>query len=328
MKLIYFAKNNWEEGHVRPLLPGIDISVYVGALQQHKDVQDDTAEAISVFVDSPVGVAELDRFPNLKLIATRSTGYDHIDMEAVRARGIVVCTVPAYGENTVAEFAFALLLSLTRRVCEAHARVSHEKSFSQTGMEGVDLAGKTMGIVGCGRIGAHAARIAKGFGMQVVVYDVFQNPELATSIGFSYMSLDELLSKADVVSLHIPYMESTHHLINRGNVGLIKKGAYFINTARGAIVETEALVVALKEEKLAGAGLDVLEEEGAMSHGEAAATQNSSVVEANHYLMEHPLVIVTPHIAFDTREALERILGTTAQNILAFIAGTPQNAVK
>jgi len=314
MKLIYFAKEEWEIDYVKQRLPGVELVVE----------GDTDAEAISVFVNHPVDAAEMDKYPKLKLIATRSTGVDHIDAEEAKKRGIAVASVPGYGAPTVAEFAFALVLALSRKVCDAHKQVTETGSFSQNGLTGFDLAGKTMGIVGVGSIGQHTARIAKGFGMQVLVSDAFKNDALAKEIGFMYAELPELLGASDIISLHVPYMKETHHLINTGNIGQIKKGAYLINTARGAVVETAALVKALEDGVLAGAGLDVLEEEGDMQDemhllsGLHPKEEELKVVLENHYLIDHPRVIITPHIAFDTREAIERILDTTVENISTF----------
>jgi D-lactate dehydrogenase len=320
MKLVYIAKEAWEENYFKEKLPEVEV-VPAG---------DASAEALCVFVDHPVGAADMARYPNLKLIATRSTGYDHIDLAEATRRGITVATVPSYGVNTVAEFAFALILALSRRVADARARVA-AGSFSQEGLQGFDLAGKTLGVVGCGRIGVHTATIGKGFGMEVLVYDPTHDEALAQKIGFAYADLPDLLSRADIVSLHAPYNEHTHHLINRDTIKQMKRGAYLINTARGALVETEALVEALKSGALAGAGLDVLEEEGDM-HDEAKLLaqphpkeEELRVVLENHYLMSHPRVIVTPHVAFDTEEAVRRILDTTIENVAAFMRGEPQN---
>ena len=313
MKLVYFAKEEWEKEYIKQKLPGVE-------LVQEGDAD---AEVISVFVNHPVDAAEMDKYPKLKLIATRSTGVDHVDAEEAKKRGITVASVPGYGAPTVAEFAFALVLALSRKVCDAHKQVTETGSFSQKGLTGFDLAGKTIGVVGCGKIGQHTARIAKGFGMHVLVSDAFKNDALAKEIGFAYAELPELLGASDIISLHVPYIKETHHLINIGNIGQIKKGAYLINTARGAVVETAALVKALEDGVLAGAGLDVLEEEGDMQDemhllsGPHPKEEELKVVLENHYLIDHPRVIITPHIAFDTREAIERILDTTVENIRA-----------
>lgn len=309
-------------------LPGVDVAFRLGTVQ---DTADGDADALCIFVNSRVDAALLELYPKLKLIATRSTGFDHIDMAEVRKRGIAVASVPSYGVNTVAEFAFALLLALSRRVCEAHGRVTQTGSFSQTGLIGFDLLGKTIGIVGGGHIGLCAVKIANGFGMRAVVFDMHRDEALAQSLNFTYATLEELLAQSDIITLHVPYNEHTHHLINMGNISRIKKGAYLINTARGAVVETSALVEALQKEIIAGAGLDVLEEEGDMSDelkllsGPHPKEEELRVVLENHYLIKHPHVIITPHIAFDTNEAIRRILDTTVENISAYRSGTPKN---
>ena len=310
----------WEEAYVRERLAGEEIVFHTGTLTAHPELSDPAADALCIFIDSSIGAAELDRFPALKLIATRSTGFDHIDLAAAKARGITVVTVPFYGENTVAEFTFALILALSRRIIDADERV-REGTFSPLGLRGFDLEGKTLGVVGTGHIGAHVIRMAQGFNMKVVGFDAFPNQDLSHTLNFPYLPLTELLATADIVTLHVPYNEHTHHLINKENIGMLKKGSYLINTARGAVVETDALLDALKSELLAGAGLDVLEEESTIQD------TASKVAEENRYLIDHPRVIVTPHLAFNTTEAVERILDTAAANIKNFASGAPTNVL-
>lgn len=332
MNIHYFSGEPWEEQYVRAKLPGEDITFHEKPLASYPDLTDPAATVLCAFIESPIGTAEMSRFPALKLIATRSTGFDHIDLAAAKERGIVVANVPFYGENTVAEFAFALLLALSRRIIDADERV-RDGTFSPNGLRGFDLAGKTIGVVGCGHIGMHAIRMANGFGMKVLGFDVHQDPELAQKLNFTYASLPEILAASDVVTLHVPYNPHTHHLINKENIVGMKKGAYLINTARGAVVETNALVEALKSGTLAGAALDVLEEEGDLADEMkllSAPHPNEAelrVTLENHYLISHPRVIVTPHLAFNTQEAVERILDATIENIQHFAAGSPTNLV-
>jgi len=332
MKIHYFSGEAWEEAYVREKLPNEAITFHEGSLATFPDLADPEANVLCTFIESKIGEDEMKRFPKLKLIATRSTGFDHIDLAAAKARGVAVANVPFYGENTVAEFTFALLLALSRRVIDADERV-REGAFSPAGLRGFDLAGKTLGVVGCGHIGVHVIRMASGFGMKVIGFDVHPNDELAETLNFSYATLPELLASSDIVTLHVPYNEHTHHLINRGNIADIKKGAYLINTARGAVVETDALVEALKNGTFAGAALDVLEEEGDLDDEAALLTAphpNADAVRIaleNHYLIEHPRVIVTPHLAFNTTEAVKRILDTTIKNIQSFAEDSPTNTV-
>ncbi|MBU6388471.1 hydroxyacid dehydrogenase [Patescibacteria group bacterium] len=332
MKIHYFSGEAWEEAYVKAKLPNEEIIFHEGSLAVFPDLADPDAAVLCTFIESHIGEAEMNRFPVLKLIATRSTGFDHIDLAAAKARGIAVANVPFYGENTVAEFAFALLLALSRRVIDADERV-RTGVFSPAGLRGFDLAGKTIGVIGCGHIGMHVIRMANGFGMKVLGFETRPDPARAQEFNFSYATLPELLAASDIITLHVPYNEHTHHLINAENIGTMKKGAYLINTARGAVVETDALVAALKSGVLAGAALDVLEEEGDLNEEASLLTAPHPNADAlritleNHYLINHPRVIVTPHTAFNTTEAVERILDATIENIQHFAAGSPANIV-
>lgn len=298
---------------------GVEVAFVDEMLDKNHIPADVNFDIAGVFMDSAVDAATIAALPNLKCIATLSTGFDHIDLKAVAERGITVSSVPAYGENTVAEFAFALILALSRKICEARARVREENKFTTDGLQGFDLAGKTLGVLGTGRIGKHAVRMGKGFGMNIIAYDVFHDDAFAKEMGFPYVELNDLLAQSDIVTVHCPYLPSTHHLINQQNIGFVKRGAYFINTARGAIVETPALLGALKSGQLGGAGIDVLEEEAQMKEGDMSLAKE---------LVAMPNVILTPHNAFNTKEAYLRILDTSIDNIAAFVAGAPINLVK
>jgi len=290
-------------------------------------------DILSIFVDSKIDGAVMDRFPNLKFIATRSTGFDHIDLEEAERRGVKVSNVPSYGENTVAEHAFALILSLSRKIYMAYNKIREDGDFSFDELQGFDLKGKTLGVIGTGRIGKYSIKIAKGFSMDVVAYDKFPNEEMAKELGFEYVSLEDLAKKSDVITIHVPYSEDTHHMVNEAFLDQVKKGAYLINTSRGAIVDTQALVFSLKEGRLGGAGLDVFEEEGVikdeldfLATGKPDGHDLKTII-ANHILIDLDNVIVTPHNAFNTREAILRILDTTLENIKSFVEGKPQNLV-
>jgi len=333
MKIHYFSGEAWEEEYVRAKLQNEEIIFHDGSLAAFPDLTDPDATVLCTFVESRISDDEFARFPSLKLIATRSTGFDHIDLAAAKARGVAVANVPFYGENTVAEFAFALLLALSRRIIDADERVRETGTFSQKDLRGFDLAEKTIGIVGCGHIGVHVIRMANGFSMKVIGFDAHQDAKLAQKLNFIYVSLDELLATSDIITIHVPYNAHTHHLINKENIAKMKKGAYLINTARGAVVETDALVEAIKNETIAGAALDVLEEEGDMNDELALLTfphpkeSELKIVLENHYLINHPRVIVTPHIAFNTTEAVTRILDTTIENLKNFSSNSPINIV-
>jgi D-lactate dehydrogenase len=289
---------------------------------------------LSVFIHSQLDAATLERFPALRGVATRSTGYEHIDLAACAARDITVSTVPRYGENTVAEHAFALILDLSRNVHKAYARTA-VGDFSLEGLIGFDLKGRTLGVIGVGSVGLHVIRIARAFGMRVVAYDVRPNPLMAEVLDFTYASLEDTLAQSDIVTLHAPALPSTYHLINWERLKLMKRGALLINTARGSLLDTEALLRALNEGILAGAGLDVLEGEElitedqallAGSDKQATEEQLRAVLRAN-VLLRRPDVVITPHIAFYSQEALRRIMDTTLDNLAAMVAGAPQNTV-
>jgi len=287
-----------------------------------------TAEIISCFIYSNLSRPVLERLKNLKLIATRSTGYDHIDLEYCRQNGIVVANVPAYGEHTVAEHVFALLLSLNRHIPQAVGQ-TRGGDFSLHNLRGFDLFGRMMGIIGTGVIGLHAARIAKGFGMNVIAYDI--HPRTDTDL--SYVSLEELLGKSDIISLHVPGTAQTRHMLSDKEFSAMKEGVVIINTARGSVIDVKALLRALQSGKVSAAGLDVLPEEPAIREEaellRASFTQQHDLetLLVDHALLHHKNVFVTPHSAFYTKDAVEKILRTTGENILAFEAGRPQNIV-
>jgi len=338
MKLAFFANEDFEKEYAKQstLLSdgGIEITFFDGSLSSEHIPDQKDFEAISVFVDSKVDRNVLEQFPKLTFIAARSTGFDHIDLGACKEKGITVSNVPAYGENTVAEHAFALLLSLSKRVCDGYEQVREDGNFDPHRLRGFDLKGKTLGVIGTGRIGKHAVRIGKGFGMQIIAHDPYPDEAFAKEMDLNYLSLPEMLSKSDVVTIHIPYLPATHHLIDSDSLKHVKQGAYLINTSRGGVVDTQALVAALESGQLAGAGLDVLEEEGVIKDplhflvSGKAGEHNLKTVLANHVLVDLPNVIVTPHSAFNTIEALKRILDTTFENLASFAKGKPVNLVK
>ena len=333
MRIVSSYNEEWEKKYLCNRIGDYEIQFLDGILQDHDYIRDDEAEVLSVFVKSVVGAREMDQFPKLKAIVTRSTGFDHIDLKEAKKRGISVSNVPTYGENTVAEYVFALLLTISRCMFESYERILKTGKFSPDGLRGFDLKGKTLGVVGTGHIGANVIRIAKGFDMNVIACSVQENEELSQALGFTYVNFDELLGCSDVITFHVPYNDGTHHMINVDNINKIKRGAYLINTARGGIVQTKALLAALEQGILRGAGLDVLEEEGYMQDDMELLTdphpnpESLQTVLTNQYLIDHPRVIIVPHNAFNTKEAIERILDTTAANIKAAANDEPINLV-
>lgn len=294
-----------------------------------ENVEPDT-EFLAAFMESPVNKAVLDKMPNLKLVATLSTGFDHIDLEECRKRKITVENVPTYGENTVAEHAVALLLSLTRKIVPSVKRVK-EGQYDFHGLRGVDLKGKTVGVIGTGHIGAHFIKMIAGFEVNILAYDKFPNKDLIKKYGVKYVPVNSVLKKSDFISLHTPLLPTTFHLINKKNIKLMKKGSYLINTARGALIEPEALVWALDNNVLAGAGLDVLEDENLIQDHEKVISSDEHKIKTtllNEIIIDHPNTIVTPHNAFNSAEALARIIDVAIDNIVAFTKGKVQNRVK
>lgn len=334
MKIAFFEIEPWEEDYIKGNLPGHELFFYEERLDSEHLPERFDFDAVSVFTNCKLDASTMNLFPELKIITTRSTGYEHIDLTEAEKKNIPVSTVPSYGENTVAEFAFALILSLSRKIFASYDRIKESGSWSLDGLQGFDLRGKTIGVVGTGKIGRHSIKIAKGFGMNVIAFDAFPDEKLAAEEGIKYVSFEDLLKTSDVITLHVPDLPTTKHMINMGNIGIVKRGAVLINTARGSVVETAAIVKGLNEGILGGAGLDVLEEEVPTKDerefllGTRNDEHDLKIMLQNHLLIDMDNVIITPHNAFNTKEALERILQTTVDNINAFIAGEPKNAVR
>ena len=336
MKIVFFETRADEEVVLKKLLPDNELVFTKEKLSPETLSLVSGAEIVSIFVNSEVREEMGNSLVSAggKFITTRATGFDNIDVSAtIRSKKILVANVPGYGANTVAEFAFSLLLNLARKVHQAYLPVKMEANFIVTGWKGFELFGKTIGIIGVGKIGRNAIKIAKGFGMKVLAYDIFLDQNFAKEVGFEYVPLETLLASSDVVSIHAVYNKGTHHLLNAENIPLMKEGAYLINTARGEIVDTEALVKALNTKKIAGAGLDVLEgerqlkEEAILMAGDKLSPEEFKLMAEDHLLMDMPNVLITPHIAFYTLEAENEIINITVKNILKFIAGTPWNII-
>jgi len=332
IKIAFFEAHEWEKPYLKDKLRNYEVVFFDGILDENNADKAKGFDIISVFVYSKMNKKALGKLKNLKLITTRGTGFDHIDVKECRKRKITVCNVPAYGENTVAEHTFALILNLTRKIHKAWER-TRRLDFSQEGLMGTDLRGKTLGVIGVGNIGRHVIRIAKGFEMDVIAFDIFKNKKLEKKFGFRYVPFDYLLGNSDIITLHCPYSKKTHHLINKNNIKKIKKGALLVNTARGALIETDALVNALDSGILAGAGLDVLEDECLIKEDAQVMSKHfphkcdMRIILEDHILAKKDNVIITPHNAFNSKEALQRILDTTVANIRGFINNKAVNKV-
>ena len=288
------------------------------------------AEIISLFVHSEtVDTSRLDLFPNLKVIATRSTGFNHIDLDYCKNRGIVVLNVPRYGEATVAEFAFGMLLALSRKIIQGRNAMAHNHIEIEKYM-GFDLLGKTLGVIGTGSIGRHMIKIAQGFGMKILAYDPYRNPELKD---FYVSDLKEIYQNADIISLHVPSTPQNFHLINKESFDMMKRGVIIVNTARGDLIDTQALYWALRQGIVGGAGLDVLENEDFLLHDEVDTSNRVNDTDflldsaMNLKLLQFKNVIATPHIAFNSIDAINRINQTTFDNIKSYLDGVIVNNV-
>jgi D-lactate dehydrogenase len=264
------------------------------------------AEILCVFIYSRLSKKVLKHLLNLKLIATRSVGYDHIDLRAALERNIKVCNVPDYGSHVIAEHVFALLLSGIRKIGQGEDKVRKENDFNFHGLRGIALKGKTLGVVGTGKIGKNVARIASlGFLMDVVAFDAFPDKDTARENHFSYVSLEKLWQKSDIISLHCPLTPKTKHLINKKAISKMKNGVILINTSRGGVVDTKALIAGLKNKKISHALLDVLEHE--------------KNIKENKKLLNSPGVIITPHIAFYADDSMKKMYNESFASINRFI---------
>jgi D-lactate dehydrogenase len=258
-----------------------------------------------------------------RLIALRSAGYNHVDLPTAKRLGLAIVRVPAYSPHAVAEHAVALILALNRRLPRACNR-TRDGDFRLQGLTGFDLVGKTVGVVGTGQIGATFAKIMNGFGCQLLAYDPYPNPQVE-ALGARYLSLPQLLAESQIISLHCPLNEQSKHMINRESLAHMQPGAMLINTGRGGLVDTPALIDALKDGRLGYLGLDVYEEEAQLFFEDRSDLPLQDDVLAR--LLTFPNVIVTAHQAFLTHEALDAIAATTLRNIAAWVAGTPENLV-
>jgi D-lactate dehydrogenase len=327
MKITLYDTEPWEKVAFQKSLRNHKLKFFSGELKiSHLPKIKDT-EILVTFIEPEITRKIIDSLPKLKLIVTMSTGFDHIDISYAKTKKINVSNIPFYGENTVAEQAFALILALSRKLYPSIKRTHENRSFqTDESLRGFDLKNKTLGIIGLGHIGQHVAQIARGFQMNILAYEPHKKPKLEKKFGLKYVPLKTLLKNSDIITLHVPYLKSTHHLISKPQLSLLKKTAIIINTSRGPIIDTTALLPFLKSKKIAGAGLDVLEEEDELGEHYKKKRPKISFLE-NHQLMKLDNVIITPHNAFNTQEALERILNTTIENIKSFVKGKPKNLV-
>lgn len=290
------------------------------------------ANVISCFTFSRVNADVLKQFPNLQLIALRSVGFNHIDINYCKEHGIAVVNSLGYGNITVAEFAFGLILDVMRKITRSYVNLKNEHPYADNYM-GFELKNATIGIIGTGAIGTEAVRIAHGFGMNILAYDIYPKQELVEKYNIQYLPLDDLIKNSDVISLHAPLTNDNFHMINGEKINLMKPNAVIVNTARGELIDTQALYEALSTGKIFGAGLDVLESENMLIQPDKTFDfdylTNDAIRQTllNDRLLKLHNVVVTPHIAYNSKESNERILNITMNNIKSFFEGKVINSV-
>lgn len=334
-KIIFYDATDIDREQIAKVLEHTDHHWVFHEESLSEETIHEDAEVVSVFVTSAVPVEYMALMPNLKLIATRSTGFDHIDLEYAAAHDVTVTNVPTYGENTVAEYAFALLFNVSRHM-DASIRATRRGEYQARDFVGFDLKGKTIGIIGLGHIGRHSAEIAYGLQMKTLAFDLHHDEDFARERNVEYVELDDLLRRSDIITLHTPLLPSTIYMINDESIAKMKDGVVLINTARGELVDNAALIRGLKSGKIAGAGLDTIEGERYLARDVLTTALTDEKVDDEEFrhasetlVLQHmPNVIVTEHCAYDTYEAIERINQTTAQNIIDYWYGQTPNQVK
>lgn len=339
MKIVFVETEDDEQPFFVDSLAGHEVSF----VDELGEVPAD-AEIVSVFVNSRVNASFLRAHPKVRMVASRSSAVDHLDAPAARKRGVVLTHVPDYGAATVAEHTFALILGVVRKL--RHCLGSGKGKGSSERLRGIELHGKTLGVIGTGRVGLQVIRIAHGFAMKPVAYDMNPRPPMAQMLEFDYVTLDRLLKISDIITLHVPLNAKTRHMINARRLAKCKQGVIIINTARGALVDIDALLAGLESGRVGGVGLDVLEDEKAFN-ADSAKLLGAQIVQRvqavatpggdperreerlrelrglmrNKRLLAHDNVFFTPHVGFNSVEAIGRINMGTVQNIRDFIAG-------
>ena len=290
-----------------------DIRYYKGHLNPNNLVLTQDADAVCIFVNDTADAAVIDTMVNngVKLLALRCAGFNNVDLKAAKGK-LPVVRVPAYSPYAVAEYSLALMLSLNRKIHRAYWR-TRDGNFSLNGLMGFDMHGKTIGIIGTGKIAKILIRMLKGFGMRILAYDLYPDMKFAEEESFSYVSLDELYRESDISSLHCPLTDQTKYMIDKNSIDKMKEGVMIINTGRGQLINTNDLIEGLKEKKIMAAGLDVYEEEGEYFYEDKSDKIIDDDVLAR--LLSFNNVIVTSHQAFFTKEALHNIAETTLRNI-------------
>lgn len=321
MKILFYDTKSYDKEsfeETRKNFPDIEIEYTKSDLDPRTAALAEGFDAVCAFVSSDVGSRTLSILHDkgIRLVLMRCAGYNNVDLQKAQECDICVMTVPGYSPEAVAEHAMALALACNRRLYKAYNKV-RENDFSLTGLMGFNFYQKTAGIIGTGKIGAAMCRICHGFGMKVIAYDVYENASLKDFV--TYVSLDELLAQSNLISLHCPLLDSTHHMINIETIKKMKDGVIFVNTSRGALVKTTDLIEGIRMHKFAGVGLDVYEEEtqNVFEDRSDEILEHSTTAR----LLSFPNVMITSHQGFFTREALEAIAETSLQNAMDFKTG-------
>jgi D-lactate dehydrogenase len=330
-KIVFFETKDWEKEKLMGLIkrrltsefPDLEVEFVASALRESNASNFKDISIAVVYLNSLINEAVINALTSLKFIITRTTGADHIDMLCCKKRGIEVSNAPFYASITVAEHTFALIMALARRLKKNFQKIANF-DFTREGLMGLDLYGKTLGVIGTGNIGGHICRIGFGIGMKVLAYDINPSSELIEKYQVNYVSLDTLLKEADIIALMVPYNPKTHHLINMNNIIIIKDEAMLINTARGPVVDTHALIWALEKGKLkGGVALDVFEGERVLLD-ESYLRENLPAEVAQKalltlHLLKYENVILTPHIAYYTEEAMERLADWVIEDLRHYL---------
>lgn len=335
MKIVYFDIETYEEEFLKKANEGkYEYYFETCALNELTEIKPEylDAEIISVFTTSRVSAKVLEKFKNLKLIALRSVGFNHIDLDYVKKHNIKVENSPNYGNITVAEFALALLLDVSRKVTVSYNEYKNAK-VNPANLIGVELCGKTVGIVGLGAIGSAFAKIANGLSMNILAFDKVEREELKQKFNIKYTDFETLVQESDFISIHAPHTSENYHMFNEEIFNKMKSSAIIINTGRGELIDTQALYNALVNKKIAGAGLDVLEYEEVLVEFDYIGINRLDKLKLRQALINSRLfqldnVIITPHTAYNSKEAINRILTTTMNNIDEFVQGKLQNIVE
>ena len=332
MKIVYFDVEDYEKEFLIKANDNYDFALVHSPLNEMNNINPEyyNADIISVFTTSRVSAKVLEKFKNLKLIALRSVGFNHIDLGDCKKNNIAVVNSPNYGNITVAEFALGLLLDVSRKITDSYNEYKNGK-VTPNNLIGTELSGKTIGIVGLGAIGSAFAKIANALDMKVLCYDKYEKEELKTK--YEYADFERLLKESDFISIHAPLTKDNYHMFNEEAFKKMKNTAIIINTGRGELIDSQALYNALISKEIAGAGLDVLEKEETITDFDYIVginrldklTLEQTIINSRLFQLDN--VIITPHTAYNSKEAIQRILNTTMNNISEFLSGNIQNKV-